>query len=123
MPSVANSPSWKWTDPLTLEVKLRKNVRFPAKPGVMEERELTAEDVVFSYSRQSASAKKIPTYFDHLSKVEAVDKHTVVFRFKEFNAEWDYRFGWGYYSGIMPRRSPPPAPRTGRTSPAPARSR
>ncbi|XYI35407.1 Peptide ABC transporter substrate-binding protein [Cupriavidus oxalaticus] len=95
--------SWKWTDPLTLEVKLRKNVRFPAKPGVMEERELTAEDVVFSYSRQNASAKKIPTYFDHLTKVEAVDKHTVVFRFKEFNAEWDYRFGWGYYSGIMPK--------------------
>ena len=95
--------SWKWTDPLTLEVKLRKGVKFPAKPGVMEERELVAEDVVFSYSRQEDSAKKIPTYFDHLSKVEARDKHTVLFRFKEFNAEWDYRFGWGYYSGIMPK--------------------
>lgn len=95
--------SWKWTDPLTLEVKLRKGVKFPAKPGVMEERELVAEDVVFSYGRQEASAKKIPTYFDHLSKVEARDKHTVLFRFKEFNAEWDYRFGWGYYSGIMPK--------------------
>ncbi|MCT9074122.1 ABC transporter substrate-binding protein [Cupriavidus gilardii] len=95
--------SWKWTDPLTLEVKLRKGVKFPAKPGVMDERELVAEDVVFSYSRQEASAKKIPTYFDHLSKVEARDKHTVLFRFKEFNAEWDYRFGWGYYSGIMPK--------------------
>lgn len=95
--------SWKWIDPLTLEVKLRKGVKFPAKPGVMEERELVAEDVVFSYGRQEASAKKIPTYFDHLSKVEARDKHTVLFRFKEFNAEWDYRFGWGYYSGIMPK--------------------
>ena len=29
--------------------------------------------------------------------------HTVVFEFKEFNAEWDYRFGWGYYSGVMPK--------------------
>lgn len=95
--------SWKWTDPLTLEVKLRKGVKFPAKPGVMEERELVAEDVVFSYGRQEASAKKIPTYFDHVSKIEARDKHTVLFRFKEFNAEWDYRFGWGYYSGIMPK--------------------
>ncbi|WP_370637382.1 ABC transporter substrate-binding protein [Cupriavidus sp. AU9028] len=95
--------SWKWIDPLTLEVKLRKGVTFPAKPGVMEARELVAEDVVFSYTRQEASPKKIPTYFDHLSKVEAADKHTVLFRFKEFNAEWDYRFGWGYYSGIMPR--------------------
>ena len=24
---------------------------------------------------------------------------------KEYNAEWDYRFGWGYYSGIMPEGS------------------
>lgn len=95
--------SWKWLDPLTLEVKLRKGVRFPAKPGVMPERELVAEDVVFSYERQNGSAKRIPTYFDHVAKVEALDKHTVLFRFKEFNAEWDYRFGWGYYSGIMPK--------------------
>ncbi|MGO4327516.1 ABC transporter substrate-binding protein [Cupriavidus sp. 2TAF22] len=95
--------SWKWLDPLTLEVRLRKGVKFPAKPGVMAERELTAEDVVYSYGRQNSSAKKIPTYYDHLSKVEATDKYTVMFRFKEFNAEWDYRFGWGYYSGVMPK--------------------
>ncbi len=97
--------SWKWLDPLTLEVKLRKGVRFPAKPWVMPERELVAEDVVFSYERQNGSAKRIPTYFDHVAKVEALDKHTVLFRFKEFNAEWDYRFGWGYYSGIMPKEA------------------
>ncbi|CAJ95515.1 ABC transporter substrate-binding protein [Cupriavidus necator] len=95
--------SWKWLDPQTLEVRLRKGVRFPAKPGVMEERELVADDVVFSYTRQAESAKKIPTYFDHLAKVEAKDKHTVLFRFSKYNAEWDYRFGWGYYSGIMPK--------------------
>ncbi|HBD38445.1 MAG TPA: ABC transporter substrate-binding protein, partial [Cupriavidus sp.] len=51
----------------------------------------------------NASAKKIPSYYDYLTKVEAPDKYTVIFRFKEFNAEWDYRFGWGYYSGIMPK--------------------
>jgi peptide/nickel transport system substrate-binding protein len=49
------------------------------------------------------SPKKIATYFDHVDKVEATDKHTVVFTFKNYNAEWDYRFGWGYYSGIMPK--------------------
>jgi peptide/nickel transport system substrate-binding protein len=27
----------------------------------------------------------------------------VVFTFKNYNAEWDYRFGWGYYSGIIPK--------------------
>ncbi|WP_296692226.1 ABC transporter substrate-binding protein [Rhodoferax sp.] len=95
--------SWKWTTPLRLEIKLRKGVKFPAKPGVMAERELVADDVLFSFNRQNNSPKKIPTYFDHVEKIEAPDKHTVVFKFKEFNAEWDYRFGWGYYSGIMPK--------------------
>ncbi len=96
--------SWKWLEnPLRLEIKLRKGVMFPDKPGVMKSRELVADDVVFSYERQANSPKKIAGYFDHLSKVEAVDKHTVLFTFKEYNAEWDYRFGWGYYSGIMPR--------------------
>lgn len=95
--------SWKWTDPLTLEITLRKGVKFPAKAGVMEERELVAEDVVYSFNRQNNSPKKIPTYFDHIDKFEATDKHTVVIKFKHFNAEWDYRFGWGYYSGIVPK--------------------
>jgi peptide/nickel transport system substrate-binding protein len=95
--------SWKWTDPLTLEIKLRKGVKFPAKAGVMPERELVAEDVVFSFDRMNKSPKKIPTYFDHIEKISAPDKHTVVMKFKEYNAEWDYRFGWGYYSGIVPK--------------------
>ncbi len=96
--------SWKWMDkPLRLEIKLRKGVMFPDKPGVMAARELTSQDVLFSFNRQDKSAKKISGYFDHIEKVEALDKHTVLFTMKEFNAEWDYRFGWGYYSGIMPK--------------------
>lgn len=96
--------SWEWKeDPLRLEVKLRKGIMFPAKPGVMESRELVADDVVFSYYRLDKSPKKIPTYFDHIDKVEATDKHTVVFTFKNYLSEWDYRFGWGYYSAIYPK--------------------
>ncbi len=96
--------SWKWMDkPLRLEVKLRKGVMFPEKPGVMAARELTSQDVLFSFNRQDKSPKKIAGYFDHIEKVEAPDKYTVLFTMKEFNAEWDYRFGWGYYSGIMPK--------------------
>jgi peptide/nickel transport system substrate-binding protein len=96
--------AWEWQEnPLALAVTLRKGIMFPEKPGVMKQRELTAEDVVFSFNRLEQSPKKIATYFDHIEKVEAVDKHTVVFRFKEFNAEWDYRFGWGYYSPIIPK--------------------
>jgi peptide/nickel transport system substrate-binding protein len=95
--------SWGWKDnPLRVEVKLRKGVMFPDKPGVMKSREFVAQDVVDSYNRLDKSPKKIPTYFDHVAKVEAPDKHTVVFHMKEYNAEWDYRFGWGYFSGIVP---------------------
>ncbi len=96
--------SWKTLDnPFRVEVKLRKGVMFPDKPGVMKSRELVADDVVYSFQRLDKSPKKIPTYYDHVDKVEAVDKHTVLFTFKNYNAEWDYRFGWGYYSGIVPK--------------------
>ncbi len=96
--------SWEWKEkPLRIEIKLRKGVMFPDKPGVMKARELVADDVVFSYNRLDKSPKRLPQYFDHIEKVEAPDKHTVVFTFKQYNAEWDYRFGWGYYSGIAPK--------------------
>ena len=96
--------SWEWKqNPLRVEVKLRKGVMFPEKPGVMAARELTADDVVFSFYRLAKSAKAQKGYFDYVDKVEAKDKHTVDFFFKEFHAEWDYRFGWGYYSPIYPK--------------------
>ncbi len=95
--------SWKWLDPLKLEIKLRKGVMFPEKTGVMKAREMVADDVVYSFTRLDKSAKKTPSYFDHVGKVEATDKHTVLISFKEYNAEWDYRFGWGYYSAIVPK--------------------
>lgn len=96
--------SWEWKqNPLRLEIKLRKGVMFPDKPGVMKSREFVADDVVYSYDRVDKSPKRIPTYFDHIEKVEATDPHTVVFTFKHPFAEWDYRFGWGYYSAIIPK--------------------
>jgi peptide/nickel transport system substrate-binding protein len=95
---------WEFRDnPLQAVITLRKGVMFPDKPGVMAARELVADDVVFAYNRLEKSPKKISGYFDHLERVEATDRHTVVFTFKNYNAEWDYRFGWGYYSGIVPK--------------------
>ncbi|MBC7995131.1 MAG: ABC transporter substrate-binding protein [Rhizobacter sp.] len=95
--------SWAWKDPMTMEVKLRKGIMYPEKPGVMAARELVADDVVYSFNRLEKSPKKTAFYLDHISKAEAIDKHTVRFSFKEYNAEWDYRFGWGYYSAIVPK--------------------
>ncbi|MDA1074112.1 MAG: ABC transporter substrate-binding protein [Proteobacteria bacterium] len=94
---------WGWEDPLTLVVHLRRGVMFQAKPGIMDARELDARDVVFSFNYLNDSPKRIATYFDHIRELEVRDSHTLVFHFSKFNAEWAYRFGYGYYSGISPR--------------------
>lgn len=95
---------WEWQqNPLRLVVTLRKGVMFPEKPGVMKARELVADDVVFAFKRMSTSPKATKNYFDYVKEVTAPDKHTVVWEMNEFNAEWAYRFGYGYYSGIIPK--------------------
>ena len=96
--------NWKWSEnPLRLDINLRKGVMFPARAGVMASREMVADDVVYSYNRLDKSPKKIPTYFDHIDKVETTGKHSLRFTFKNYFSEWDYRFGWGYYSAIVPK--------------------
>jgi len=101
--------SWEFEDRpeegLVLVFKLRQGVMFQELPGVMKAREMDAEDVVFSYNLVNDSPKLIATYFDHIKKVVAVDKYTVEFHFNEFFAEWAYRFGYGYYSAIVPRET------------------
>ena len=79
----------------------------PWRPGsvhdFMHAKVTVADDVVFSYNRLANSPRKLKDYFNHVAKVEATDKHTVVFTFNGYFAEWDYRFGYGYYSGIYPK--------------------
>ena len=97
--------SWKMSSdkPLRVDINLRKGIMFPDKPGVMKSRELVAEDVIYSYNRLDKSPKKIPGYFDHIDKAEVTGKHSLRFTFKNYFSEWDYRFGWGYYSAIVPK--------------------
>ena len=96
---------WYWEDDLTLVVKLREGIYWPEKPGMMASRPLTAEDVVFTYDYVDRSPKRIATYFEHIDRVEARDAHTVVFHFNRYNAEWAYRFGYGYYTGVIPKET------------------
>ena len=96
--------SWEWKqNPLRVEMKVRRGVFWPEKAGIMKKREFTAEDIVYTFNRLNTSPKKLLAYFDHVEKVEATDSHTVVFHMKHYFAEWDYRFGWGYYSGLVPK--------------------
>jgi peptide/nickel transport system substrate-binding protein len=96
--------SWKLLEnPARVEFKLRKGIMFPDKPGIMKSRELVAQDVVDNHIRMDKSPKKLPTVFDHIEKVEATDKYTVLFTLKNYFAEWDYRSGWGYNASIVPK--------------------
>ena len=95
--------SWQWEDPLTLVVRLRRGPMFPEKPGVMRARPLRADDVLFSFDLINNSPRRTSGYFDHIERLEVRDDHTLAFRFKHFHAEWAYRFGYGYHSGISPR--------------------
>ena len=96
----------KWElveNPLSVVFTLRKGIMFPEKPGVMPSRELTAEDVAYAFNRLRSSPKHIGGYYDFVGDVVARDKYTVVFNFKEYNAEWDYRLAWGFYTTITPK--------------------
>ncbi|MEI6546478.1 MAG: ABC transporter substrate-binding protein [Burkholderiales bacterium] len=96
--------SWRWLEnPLRLDIELRKGVMFPDKPGVMTSRELTAQDVVYSYSRLLASAKRTADYIDHIEKIEALSRYKVVIYYKHFHEDWGQRLGWGTYSSVYPK--------------------
>ncbi len=71
--------SWEQPNDTTYIFKLRKGVRWHAKPPV-NGRELTAEDVVFTFQR-ALTIKGNPTraVFEEIDRVEALDRHTVRF--------------------------------------------
>ena len=73
------------------------------KPGVMESRELTAEDVVHSYEL-GFNRYDFLIYRD-VESVTATDRHTVTIKNKAFHPEWSYYFGFAHSNAatIVPR--------------------
>jgi len=95
--------TWRFLEnPPRAQIKLRKGIMFPEKPGVMAARELTADDVVYSFHRLLKSAKRIPVYLDFIDEVEAVDKYTVLFKLNQYHSEWAFRIGYDWFSVIVP---------------------
>lgn len=96
--------SWELKEnPLRLEFNLRKGVYWQAREGVMESREFVADDVVDFYNRLSGSKKAIPRFLEFIDRWEAKGKHKVVAYLTYYNANWQYKMGWGYYDGISPK--------------------
>jgi peptide/nickel transport system substrate-binding protein len=75
--------SWQQTNDTTYVFKLRKGVRFHARPPV-NGRELTADDVRYTFERiltEKGSANV--SMYRSIARVEAVDRYTVRFTLKE----------------------------------------
>jgi peptide/nickel transport system substrate-binding protein len=78
--------SWTQTNDTTYVFKLKKGVRWHNKPPV-NGRELTAEDIKYTYERfLSIAGNPNKPVLEYVDKIEAVDKHTVKFTLKEPNA-------------------------------------
>jgi peptide/nickel transport system substrate-binding protein len=96
--------SWELKqDPLRLEFKLREDVYWPAKEGVMERRQLVAEDVITSFQEMQKSERYIKDYWNFIKEWQAPDDHTVVAHLNEYHSNWGYLIGWGFWSGILPK--------------------
>ena len=99
--------SWSLPDARTLIYTLRRGVMWSGKPGVMEARELTAEDVVYSYE------VGMPRYnswglLKDVESITATDRYTVTIiskKNKYFHPEWHSDLGVDHWSGstIVPR--------------------
>ena len=89
-------------DPLRLVFNIRHGVFWPAKEGVMERRELVAEDIVFNYTHMKTGPRGIPTWWDFITEWKAEDKYTAVAYLNKWNANFEYRLLWGYFSAIAP---------------------
>ncbi len=92
--------SWELVDDTTIIYHIRQGVYWPDKPGVMDSREMTAEDVAFSWTRR-AESRRCP-YYENVESYTTTDKYTVVVKLKEYEENWLSAGGWGYFNKIYP---------------------
>ena len=87
--------SWEFTDPSTYVAHLRKGIHWQDIPPA-NGREFIADDVVFHFNRmyglgggfiKPSSLPASVNAFQYLISVTAIDKYTVVFKFKTQNPE------------------------------------
>ena len=97
--------SWEWTGPLTLEYKIREGVMWTSREGVMESRELTAEDIAFSMNRTLTRFREQGSrQFDYVETVSAPGRYDLMITLNEYYADWAFHLG---YRGIVQAIYPP----------------
>ncbi|MBI2916822.1 MAG: ABC transporter substrate-binding protein [Chloroflexi bacterium] len=98
--------SWKYLDPLTLEIKIPQGVKFQNKP-LVNGRELTAEDVAYSLRRLLKVNLRMSTIVPYIAGIEAKDGNTVVISLtKPHSGITSAAFlGNKYTSGILAKES------------------
>ncbi len=101
--------SWKWLNDTTLETHLRPGVKFHNKAPV-NGRELTADDIVYSFTRYLDKGYRREVLGGALKRVEATDKNTVRFITSEPDpALADRMFATSYGTVVMPREAEDPS--------------
>ncbi len=89
-------------DPLRIEFKIREGVMYMGKPGIMESREVVAKDIVHHFNLMKKQERYIPTYWDFVKEWKEEGKYKAVAYLNSYFGNWPYRFGWGYFSPLMP---------------------
>jgi len=95
--------SWEQTDPTTYVFHLYEGVRFANLPPV-NGRELTSEDVKYSFERMKSPSPLIVlrSAFESIASIETPDKYTVVFKFNSPNAPFISNVAYPWAT-IMPK--------------------
>ena len=79
--------AWEYTDLNTFVVELREGVNFHNLPPV-NGREMTAEDVAFSFTRFLAPENRYVSRLGPMTEVTALDRYTAEFKFSAPFAPW-----------------------------------
>jgi len=90
-------------DPLRLIFHLREGIYWHAKPGVMERREVTADDWVWFFGMREGhplwGREAIGTYWDWVDSYDATDKYTFTMNINSLYPDWGL---WHGYAGPVP---------------------
>ena len=88
-------------EPPAAQVKLRKGMMFPEKPGVMAA--ATAEDVVFTFNRLARAQRRSPPTSITSTRSKLSTSTRSCSPSRNSTRSGTTALAWGHYSGIMPK--------------------